>query len=78
LDIPHPLLGQNGKGSSAMKTKPPPENPTPEMIQRGLKVYETNPSGPLDILIHDIWQAMYDEWKYQNRPGVIVDLNNLK
>jgi hypothetical protein len=40
----------------------PPEDPTPEMIERGQRVALASGHSLNDAVVHDIWQAMYDEW----------------
>lgn len=44
----------------------PPDNPSPEMLDRGAKVMERSSDNddPL-VRAHDVWQAMYDEWLSQ-------------
>jgi hypothetical protein len=39
-----------------------PEDPTPEMIDRGVAVMRRNEHSPPETRVHDIWQAMMDEW----------------
>lgn len=39
---------------------PPPEHPTPEMIEAGVRMHQTPRTGPPETLVHDIWQSMYD------------------
>lgn len=41
----------------------PPEHPTPEMIAAGVRMHQTPRTGPPETLVHDIYQAMYEEWK---------------
>jgi hypothetical protein len=40
----------------------PPEHPTEAMIERGVAMHRTLRSGLDETLVHDIWQAMMDEW----------------
>lgn len=40
----------------------PPEHPTQEMIEAGVRMHLTPRSGPPETLVHDIWQSMYDAW----------------
>ena len=42
-----------------------PEDPTPAMIEHGVTVHRTPRTGPDETLVHDIWQAMHDEWRNQ-------------
>lgn len=37
------------------------ENPSQEVIARGVKMLNTPRGGPDETLVHDIWQAMLDE-----------------
>lgn len=41
----------------------PPEDPTPNMIERGQRVSLATDRALDDAQVHDIWQAMYDEWR---------------
>jgi hypothetical protein len=45
-----------------MTDKPPPEDPTHDMIDAGVRMHRTPRGGPDETLVHDIWQAMYDAW----------------
>lgn len=43
--------------------KSPPDEPTETMLARGMQILARQPSGPLETVAHDLWQAMYDEWQ---------------
>ncbi len=47
----------------------PPEDPTPDMIERGIRVAAATGVLLTPTQAHDIWQAMYDEWEDEYGPG---------